>query len=270
MESTHWRSFNERSIITNSDVIHLPGGKFAYCLTIGKGLIYTWKWGLCWSFIFYIFNFQLISDLHKSGDAFRQAERQLGARETQERHSGVEHPGFDARAVGRLVGEFIFKAPLLPVARWPTEISSSCRKVARNYNISLAGGILDLLRAKNRLKRTVYAVKIVGKTCYTAAQWNAKLLGGAWLMLEHFKKCHFLSHITLIIIYHQGSRAWLKSCFSFQKRSWSKSPSERPQFTEIYEEMTSIIQEVSSESVSQHSQDKIEREEWSVPAILYF
>ncbi|XP_034837621.1 tyrosine-protein kinase-like otk isoform X1 [Maniola hyperantus] len=45
------------------------------------------------------------------------------------------------------------------------------------------------------------------------------------------------------------------------KRSWSKSPSDRPQFTEIYEEMTSIIQEMSAESVSQHSQDKIERDE---------
>ncbi|CAH0718583.1 unnamed protein product, partial [Brenthis ino] len=44
------------------------------------------------------------------------------------------------------------------------------------------------------------------------------------------------------------------------KRCWNKSPADRPQFNEISEEMKIIIQDMTSESVSQHSQDKIEEE----------
>ncbi|CAH0697723.1 unnamed protein product [Spodoptera exigua] len=42
------------------------------------------------------------------------------------------------------------------------------------------------------------------------------------------------------------------------KRCWSKSPSDRPQFTEIYEEITTILQDITSETTSQKSQDKAE------------
>ncbi|XP_026743356.1 tyrosine-protein kinase-like otk [Trichoplusia ni] len=42
------------------------------------------------------------------------------------------------------------------------------------------------------------------------------------------------------------------------KRCWSKSPSDRPQFTEIYDELTVILQDITSESTSQKSQDKTE------------
>lgn len=42
------------------------------------------------------------------------------------------------------------------------------------------------------------------------------------------------------------------------KRCWSKSPADRPQFTEIYEEITSILHDITSETNSQQSQDKIE------------
>ncbi|KAJ8707969.1 hypothetical protein PYW08_010335 [Mythimna loreyi] len=42
------------------------------------------------------------------------------------------------------------------------------------------------------------------------------------------------------------------------KRCWSKSPSDRPQFTEIYDEITSILQEVTSETTSQTSHNKTE------------
>lgn len=42
------------------------------------------------------------------------------------------------------------------------------------------------------------------------------------------------------------------------KRCWSKSPSDRPQFTEIYEQITAILQDITSENTSQKSQDKAE------------
>ncbi|XP_050358008.1 tyrosine-protein kinase-like otk [Nymphalis io] len=44
------------------------------------------------------------------------------------------------------------------------------------------------------------------------------------------------------------------------KRSWNKSPTDRPQFTDICEEMNTIIQEMTSENASLHSQDKIEQD----------
>ncbi|CAD0206148.1 unnamed protein product [Chrysodeixis includens] len=42
------------------------------------------------------------------------------------------------------------------------------------------------------------------------------------------------------------------------KRCWSKSPTDRPQFTEIYEELTAILQDITSESASQKSHEKVE------------
>ncbi|XP_045457319.1 tyrosine-protein kinase-like otk [Melitaea cinxia] len=44
------------------------------------------------------------------------------------------------------------------------------------------------------------------------------------------------------------------------KRAWSRSPTDRPQFTDISEEINTIIQEMTSENASQHSQDKIEQD----------
>ncbi|CAB3232647.1 unnamed protein product [Arctia plantaginis] len=43
------------------------------------------------------------------------------------------------------------------------------------------------------------------------------------------------------------------------KRCWSKSPTDRPQFTEIYEEITALLQDLTSENTSQKSQDKTEQ-----------
>ncbi|XP_063898355.1 tyrosine-protein kinase-like otk [Helicoverpa armigera] len=42
------------------------------------------------------------------------------------------------------------------------------------------------------------------------------------------------------------------------KRCWSKSPADRPQFTEIYDELTTILQDITSENTSQKSQEKVE------------
>ncbi|XP_022828791.1 tyrosine-protein kinase-like otk isoform X2 [Spodoptera litura] len=42
------------------------------------------------------------------------------------------------------------------------------------------------------------------------------------------------------------------------KRCWSKSPSDRPQFTEIYDQITDILKDITSENTSQKSQDKAE------------
>ncbi|CAK1549369.1 unnamed protein product [Leptosia nina] len=40
------------------------------------------------------------------------------------------------------------------------------------------------------------------------------------------------------------------------KRCWTKSPTDRPQFTAVCEEISTLIQEISAETVSQHSKDK--------------
>lgn len=45
-----------------------------------------------------------------------------------------------------------------------------------------------------------------------------------------------------------------ESISSLLKRCWSSSPSDRPQFMDICEEMNSILQDITSENVSRHSQ----------------
>ncbi|XP_013145811.1 PREDICTED: inactive tyrosine-protein kinase 7-like [Papilio polytes] len=44
------------------------------------------------------------------------------------------------------------------------------------------------------------------------------------------------------------------------KRCWSHSPTDRPQFTEICEELGNILKEITAENASQHSQAEVEEE----------
>ncbi|XP_075987626.1 tyrosine-protein kinase-like otk [Anticarsia gemmatalis] len=43
------------------------------------------------------------------------------------------------------------------------------------------------------------------------------------------------------------------------KRCWHKSPAERPQFTEIFEEISAMLQDITSDTTSQKSQEKTEQ-----------